>query len=202
VSALRRVRLDRLLESAEEIARLRELLSGGGVAAIPTETFYGLAADPASVLGIARIFGAKGRAEDKPLPVVFASRDQLESLGVESTRDSLDRWFEVWPAPLTVVLPIRRPIMASRGHSSLGVRIPALPGLVRLLESTGPLTATSANRAGDPPFSDPDAVAAAFDGGVDLLIDAGPTPGGKPSTVLDALADPPGVIRPGAFPWP
>ena len=202
MSALRRVRLDRLLQSSEEIARLRELLSGGGVAAIPTETFYGLATNPASILGIARIFGAKGRADDKPLPVVFASRDQLESLGVESAPASLDRWFAIWPAPLTVVLPIRRQIAASRGQSNLGVRVPALPGLVRLLEATGPLTATSANRSGDPPFSDPDAVAAAFDGGVDLLIDAGPTPGGRPSTVLDALSDPPKVIRPGAFPWP
>ena len=202
MSALRRVRLDHLLESPEEIARLRELLSGGGVAAIPTETFYGLATNPASILGIARIFGAKGRADDKPLPVVFATRRQLESLGIESARKSLDRWFSIWPAPLTVVLPIRKEIAASRGHSSLGVRIPALPALVRLLEATGPLTATSANRSGDPAFSDPDAVAAAFDGGVDVLIDAGLTPGGKPSTVLDALTEPPTVIRAGAFPWP
>jgi len=202
VTALRRIRLDRLLESPQELADLRTLLAGGGVAAIPTETFYGLAADPSSILGIARIFGAKGRAEQKPLPVVFAARDQLERLGVDAPAEELDRWFAVWPAPLTVVLPIRAPIIASRGHLSLGVRIPAHPELVRLLEATGPLTATSANRAGDPPLSDPDSVAAAFDGGVDLVIDGGRTPGGLPSTLLDALADPPKVLRPGAYPWP
>ena len=201
MTALRRIALERLLESPAEISGLRALLSRGGVAAVPTETFYGLAADPASEPGIRRIFDAKGREDDKPLPVVFASRGQLEGLGVEPDA-GLQRWFAIWPAPLTVVLPIREPIAASRGLSTLGVRVPALPALVALLEATGPLTATSANRAGEPPLSDPDAVAAAFGERVDLLVDGGRTPGGMPSTLLDATAEPPTVLRAGAYRWP
>ena len=202
MTALRRVTLARLLESPGEVADLKALLGRGGVAAIPTETFYGLAADPANPDGIRRILEAKGREEDKPLPVVFASREQLERLGVDCAAANLERWFAIWPAPLTVVLHLRAPVAASRGSASLGVRVPALPDLVRLLEATGPLTATSANLSGQPPLSDPDRVAAAFEGKLDVLIDGGRTPGGKPSTVLDAVADPPKVLRPGAYPWP
>jgi L-threonylcarbamoyladenylate synthase len=133
---------------------------------------------------------------------VFSTRIQLRELGVEAADALLDRLFAIWPAPLTVVLPIRESIAASRGVSSLGVRVPAWADLVRLLEETGPLTATSANRAGEPPLSDPDEVAAAFGDRIDVLIDGGRTPGGKPSTLIDATVDPPAVLRPGAFPWP
>jgi len=202
VSRLRRLRIGDLLASAAEIGNLRKILSGGGVAAIPTETFYGLAADPGNPEGMRRIFQAKGREESKPLPVVFSSRAQLRDLGVGAADALLDRWFAMWPAPLTVVLPIREPIAASRGVSSLGVRVPASADLVRLLERTGPLTATSANLAGEPPLSDPGEVADAFGEKIDLLIDGGQTPGGKPSTLIDATVDPPEVLRPGAFPWP
>ena len=202
MSRLRRIRIGDLHASAAEIGNLRRILSDGGVAAIPTETFYGLAADPGNAAGIRRIFEAKGRHESKPLPVVFCSRAQLRDLGVEAADALLRRYFSLWPAPLTVVLAIRDPIPASLGRRTLGVRIPASPELVRLLEETGPLTATSANPAGGPPLSDPDEVAAAFEGKIDLVIDGGRTSGGKPSTLIDATVDPPAVLRPGAFPWP
>jgi len=113
----------------------------------------------------------------------------------------LDRFFLLWPAPLTVVLPIERPIAASRGLSTLAVRMPASRPLILLLESVGAVTGTSANPSGEPPLADPDAVAAAFSGRLDLLVDGGRTPGEAPSTIVDATVDPPAVVREGAHRW-
>lgn len=197
-----RVRLDELLRSPRELARLRDLLSRGGVAAIPTETFYGLAADPTEQRGVARIFEIKGRDDGKPLSVLAASREQIERLGVAAQPELLDRFCRLWPAPLTVVLPLATPIPASRGASTLAVRIPALPPLRDLLETVGPLTGTSANRSGASPIADPEAVAAALGADLDMLVDGGVTAGVVPSTLLDATREPAFVVRSGAFRWP
>jgi L-threonylcarbamoyladenylate synthase len=199
---LRRISIEALTSSPEEIRQLRDLLARGGVAAVPTETFYGFAADPLSETGIQRVVKAKRRDRVKALLVLFADWGQLTALGVTASRESLEPYFRVWPAPLTVVLPIRKPLPASLGSATLGVRIPAEPRLRRLLESTGPITATSVNRTGEPPISDPDTVEASFRSDVDLLVDGGRTPGGEPSTVIDGTQERPRVLRAGAFPWP
>lgn len=199
---MRRVAIADLNASPEELAGLQSLLARGGVAAIPTETFYGLAADPRSLEGVSRVFRSKGRDDGKPLPVVFATPEQLGRLGAAVAEDVLARYLELWPAPLTVILRLSEPIAASRDRPNLAVRIPACPELVVLLETIGPVTATSANRSFEPPASDPDEVSRIFEGAIDLLVDGGHTPGGRPSTLLDATVDPPLLLRPGAFPWP
>lgn len=198
----RRVRLTELLESPEGLAELSDVLARGGVAAIPTETFYALATDPSSERGVSRIFEIKGRDDGKPLLVLFGAREQLERLGVSARREVLDRFLGIWPAPLTAVFPIAAPIAASRGGRTLAVRMPRAPLVRGLLRSTGPLTGTSANRSGEPPLADPDDVLEALGSQVDVLVDGGPTPGGEPSTIVDATREPPVVIRAGAFPWP
>jgi L-threonylcarbamoyladenylate synthase len=198
---MRRITIDEVNASREETFRLRELLGNGGVAALPTETFYGLAADPWSEAGVRRICAMKGRDAVKALPVLFATRAHLDRLGVEAPAPVLDSYFQIWPAPLTVVFPIRRPIAASRGVKKLGVRIPADRKLRLLLQSIGPVTGTSVNRSGSPPLDDPDAVEALFRRDIDWLVDGGRTPGGKPSTVIDATEAPPALLRAGAYVW-
>ncbi len=199
---MRRVGLEQLLASEAEAAGLASLLSGGGVAAIPTETFYGLAADPRSRTGVERILALKRRDAARPLLVLFSARPQLQALGISTPPAALDRFVGIWPAPLTVVVGLRAPIPASLGGSTLGIRMPAHEALRRVLDRLGPVTATSANRSGDEPCVDPDEVARLFGGEIDVLIDAGRTAGGPPSTVLDATSDPPRVLRAGAFLWP
>lgn len=198
---MRRIAIADLNASAGELTNLRALLAAGGVAAVPTETFYGLAANPKSEGGVERVYQAKGRDDGRPLPVLFGAREQLEHLGVSAPPEMLDRFFQIWPAPLTVVLPIARPIAASRGGLTLAVRMPATRALILLLESIGAVTGTSANISGEPPLDDPDAVAAAFEARLDLLIDGGKTPGDRPTTLIDATVEPPAVLREGAHRW-
>lgn len=198
--SIERIGLAELVVSPPRIARLRALLSRGGVAAVPTETFYALAADPMNERGVSRIFEIKGRDRDQPLLVLFSDPAQLGPLRVAVA--SLDLFLGIWPAPLTVVLPLRSPIAASSGGETLAVRMPAAPGLRQLLSAVGPLTGTSANRSGDTPLADPDAVAQELGSDLDLLVEDGPTAGGEPSTIVDATREPVRVLRRGAFRWP
>jgi len=161
-----------------------------------------LAADPTSASGVERIFDLKGREESRSLLVLVAAREQLAPLGIAAPRELLDRFFALWPAPLTVVMPLRAPIAASAGRRTLGVRVPAHAPLRRLLARVGPLTGTSLNRSGEPPACDPDDVERSFGAGLDVLVDGGRTAGGLASTLLDATVDPPRVLRAGGYPWP
>jgi L-threonylcarbamoyladenylate synthase len=197
----RRIPIDVLLSSPSELHGLRDLLEADRVAAIPTETFYGLAANPLSEEAVRRVFGLKGRDAEKALPVLFADPDQLKELRIENPA-GLERFLAIWPAPLTVIFPTSGPLPCSGGDASLAVRMPAREDLRALLRLAGPLTGTSANISGQPPLSDPNEVEIAFGGTLDLLVDGGPTPGLRPSTLVDARFDPPRVLRRGAYPWP
>ena len=199
---MRRISIDALIASPEEIRKLRELLAHGGVAAIPTETFYALGASPVNEAGVRSIFQTKGRDDGKALPVLFGAASQLEALGIVPAKGRLEHYMSIWPAPLTVAFPLRAPIAASRGLSSLAVRLPASNKLRTILRLVGPLTGTSVNRSGSPAMSDPDEIEELFARNVDVLIDGGKTPGGKPSTIIDATVDPPALLRAGAFAWP
>jgi L-threonylcarbamoyladenylate synthase len=197
-----RLSLDRLLASPRDTDSLAESLRNGGLAAIPTETFYGLAADPRSERGVRRALALKHREAGHPLLVLFGDRGQLATLGVSADPALLEGFFALWPAPLTVVLPLQAPIPASCGRPSLGVRMPAHPGLRDLLRRIGPVTGTSLNRAGEPPCEDAEEAARRFAAELDVLVDGGRVPGGLPSTLLDATVEPPQVLRAGAFAWP
>jgi hypothetical protein len=146
------------------------------VAAVPTETFYGLAADPTSAAGVERVRALKGRDGSKPLLVLFASRAQLAPLGVSAGADALDRYFAIWPAPLTVVLPIARPIPASLGALSLGVRMPAHAGRSRRRRPARRRRKDARRRALDTPRRDRLAAAHAPRGRVPLAAGVAPVP--------------------------
>ncbi|MBP1620360.1 MAG: putative dsRNA-binding protein, predicted ribosome maturation factor [Acidobacteria bacterium] len=181
------------------VAAAREALAAHGVIAAPTETFYGLSVDPADPAAVDRVRALKGRAGDRHLLVIGADFEQLAGL-VEIAGD-LERWLrKVWPAPLSVVLRARRSLAAA--GETLAVRVPDHALLRALLERTGPLTSTSANRSGGPPAASADEVAAAFGERVALLLDGGDTPGGLPSTLIDATGNDLRVVRAGAWPTP
>lgn len=188
----------------ELIGRAASLLGRGAVAAVPTDTLYGLAADPFSATAVQRIFSIKDRAQERALPLVASNLQQVESrIGVLTplARRLAERY---WPGPLTLVVPAPATIAAEviGTNATVGVRVPAHAVTRALCEACGsPLTATSANISGQPPTNDPDVVWQTLGDRIDVLVDAGCTPGGPPSTIVDVTGDVPGLIRAGAISW-
>ena len=184
----------------DDPADLAAVVRRGGLLGIPTESSYGLAADPANDRGVQAIFRVKGRAGGEALPVVVADLEQAIALGVDPGAPGLAAVAALWPAPLSLVVPIARALPASAGRSTLAIRIPDHERLRALLRATGPLTATSANRSGEAPRLDPDSTARLL-GAVDhRVIDDGVLPGGAPSTLVRWERGRLRVLRPGRFP--
>ena len=180
---------------------LRDLLARGGILAFPTESSYGLGVDPWNQAGVEAIYRIKEREAGKPLPVVIAGRDQLAGLGIDPDLNIVKRLLAFWPAPLTAVLPVARPLPASAGTRTLAVRVPGHGPLRELLAALGHgLTATSANRSGEAPIVDPAALAGLLTGEDAMVVDGGLLPGGPPSTLVAIEGDRVVVLRSGRFP--
>ncbi|HEX9983780.1 MAG TPA: L-threonylcarbamoyladenylate synthase [Thermoanaerobaculia bacterium] len=178
----------------DQLPALAHLLTAGGVVLMPTDTIYGLHAVATNARAVARIAQLKGRDDAKPFVVLGASVAQLQTLGISASDDVLRRLGELWPAPLTVILPLAAPLPASRGASTLAVRIPADEWLRELLLRTGPLVSTSANRSGEPPVEEPKNLARDLLNALDGLLDAGPR-AGEASAIVDLTSDEPRFIR-------
>jgi len=180
----------------------RDLLAGA-VAAYPTETFYALGAAACSEKAVARVFELKGREASKPLSFVVSDLDMVREVVSSLPPAFTSLAGELWPGPLTLVLPAAAglPDRLLGPGRSIALRIPPLAWLRALVRELGePLTATSANRAGEKELSDPVDVRAQFDGRVDLIVDGGATPGGLPSTIVDLTGERPRVLREGRIP--
>jgi L-threonylcarbamoyladenylate synthase len=199
-----RVPIDPVSPEAGAIAMAAAAIRAGRIVAIPTDTLYGLAADPFNVDAVARIYQLKGRGSDRALPLVAADIDQIEAtLGV---LPMLARLLAVryWPGPLTMLMPApeRLPAEVTGGTGRVGVRVPAHAVARALCAACAtPLTATSANKSGLPATNAPDAVVETLAVGIDTLLDAGITPGGLPSTIVDVTDATPRVVREGAISW-
>jgi len=175
------------------------VVAGGGVVLLPTETFYGLAANPFDHGAVSRVLAAKGRPAELALPVLCSDWQQLEAL-VEVPEVHRPRLSRIWPGALTVVLPCRQPLAAANA-GTLAVRIPGHAMLRAVLYRVGPLTGTSANRHGSSPCVDPDEALASVLEPPDLVLDGGRTPGGAASTLVDLTGAEPRVLREGALAW-
>lgn len=188
----------------DPVAPLQSLLARGGVLAFPTESSYGLGADPRSPAGVEAIYRIKVREAGKPLPVVVSGRDQLADLGVDPNLYIVEYLLTHWPAPLSGVLPIARParlLPASAGTGTLAVRVPEHEGLRSLLAEIGHgLTATSANRSGEEPILDPAEAERLLEGQDAVVVDGGVLPGGPPSTLVAIEGERLVVLRAGRFP--
>jgi L-threonylcarbamoyladenylate synthase len=178
------------------------LLRDGWVVAFPTDTLYGLAVDPRNAVAVRRLYELKGRAETSALTLIAADVSQAEQCAVLNriARALADAW---WPGPLTIVAPATSAVAPAvlAGGTTVGVRVPnhaIARALVRTFDFC--VTATSANRSGEPPaVTATDVLAALPD--VDCVIDGGPTPGGAPSTMVEAREEGPRLLREGAITW-
>jgi L-threonylcarbamoyladenylate synthase len=175
--------------TVERLSRqVASVLQRSGLIAIPTETFYGLGVNPFDARAVDRLRAVKGREDAKPILVLVASINDLSAF-VEHVPPAASLLIEgFWPGPLTILFPARAslPHALTAGTGLVGLRVSSCRPLCELLTRVGPLTGTSANRAGAAPARTAEAVQQAFGDAVDLILDAGPTPGGLPSTVVDA----------------
>ncbi len=195
------VQVDPQHPSPHAIAQAAAVLRAGGVVAYPTDTVYGLGTHVWDPLVVRKVFTAKRRPPDQPLPVAVAGRPMAALVAVIDTR-AARVMAAFWPGAVTLVLPKtpRLPPVVTGGHASVGVRAPNHPVPLALLAATQePLIATSANRHGRPPCVDAPAVRTHLGGAVDLILDGGRCDA-PPSTVLDLTDATPRLRRVGAVP--
>jgi len=173
----------------------------GELVVFPTDTVYGIGARPDDPSATARLFEAKRRPRELELPVLVAAAEQADVVGVldEPARRLASAY---WPGPLTLV--VRRAPAAvgwelGGDPDTVGVRVPRHPLARALLQRTGPLATTSANRSGEPTPTDLDGVERAFGDLVAVYLGQDAPLAGAPSTVLDLTSSPPAVLRAGAI---
>lgn len=178
---------------AKQAARV---LADGKLVVYPTDTVYGLGADARQPQAVLRIYKAKGRPDEKAIVWLVASLEDVRSMcHVTSDVELLAERF--WPGPLTLVLARRRVLPGAL--PSLGVRIPAHPAALAIItEAGGAVATTSANRSGQASARTAQEAIAQLGESVELVVDAGPSPGGVESSVLDLTACPPIMLREGA----
>ena len=177
------------------------MLRNGGLVAYPTDTLYGLGADALNEAAVERVFEAKGRPQGMPLPLLIGEQDQL-SMVAETVPEAAWKFAEAfWPGGLTLVLPVGSDVPAlvtARGWK-VAVRLPDHPIPRELARQLGrPITGTSANRSGGPESTTANEVRRQLGEAVDIVLEGGPAPTGRSSTVLDMTGDQPRVLRQGA----
>lgn len=178
------------------------VLVAGGLVAFPTETVYGLGAHALDEDAVRGLFAAKGRPSTDPVIVHLGSADQLPTVARAIPELAWTLARALWPGPLSLVLQKQPhvPGAVTAGLDTVAVRVPSHPIALRLLECAAiPVAAPSANR-----FSRPSPTTAAhvmddLGDAIDLVLDAGPTPIGVESTILDLSVSPPCIRRPGGI---
>jgi L-threonylcarbamoyladenylate synthase len=186
----------------EVFARCRDVIFAGGVIVYPTDTFYGLGADPSNPAAIRKLFAIKGRQHDQPILLLIKDAGQVRNWAAEIPAKAEELMRQYWPGPLTLVFKAREYVLPelAAGAGTIGLRVPGNALTVRLLAFLGTaLTGTSANTSGGPSPRTAEEAMEAVGSSVDLIIDGGMTAGGKPSTIADVSADQVVVIREGAI---
>ena len=194
--------IDPAMPDHTAIQEAATLIRSGELVAFPTETVYGLGGDGLNPESLRRIYTVKGRPPDNPLILHVASQQQLLSVAAEVPDVAYTLMRTFWPGPLTLVLPKapQVPDLATGGLPTVALRMPDHPVALALIRQAGtPLAGPSANRSGCPSPTTAQHVLDDFDGRISLILDAGPTPIGLESTVLDVTCTPAVILRPGGI---
>jgi tRNA threonylcarbamoyl adenosine modification protein (Sua5/YciO/YrdC/YwlC family) len=175
-----------------------DAIHNGDVVGVPTDTVYGIGADPMNQNAISKLFEIKGRPERKPIGLLVASLDQAREIG-EITGGAVDLAETHWPGALTLVV-VPKVVLADwvgdTQSTTVGLRVPDHPVALELLSRAGPLAVTSANVSGGPETMSDGEARAVFGDRVAVYLE-GTAPGGESSTVVDATGDRLVVLRQG-----
>jgi len=187
----------------DRVDRAQLVVAAGGIVALPTETFYGLAVDAFDAAALDRLNRVKGKEGDAPVLLLLADLEQVGQVADELPARFTKLVEMFWPGPLTLVVRAsdRVPRQVSGGRGTVAVRVPGLSLPRRLAERVGrPVSGVSANRAGEPPCRTALEVSRVLGDDIDLILDGGRTAGGAPSTIVDLTGPRPRVLREGLVP--
>lgn len=184
-----------------DLADAAALVTAGAVIVLPTDTVYGIGTAASEPAAVGALLATKGRGRQMPPPVLVASAGAIDELcvGAADVAHRLARAH--WPGGLTLILDARPGLGWDLGDTggTIALRMPDHPRTLELLEAAGPMAVTSANLTGQAPAISVDEAHAAFLDAIDAYIDAGPTPGATPSTIIDLAHGAPRVIRLGVL---
>ncbi|MDT4918766.1 MAG: L-threonylcarbamoyladenylate synthase [Pseudonocardiales bacterium] len=188
------IRVDAVKSAAESVL-------AGELVVLPTDTVYGLGADAFQPAAVAELLRAKGRGRDFPVPVLvgsWATIDGLVSDVDQRTRDLIEAF---WPGGLTLVVRHAPSLNWDLGdaNGTVAVRMPLHPVAIELLEATGPMAVSSANRHGEPPAQTAAEARRQLGADVAVYLEDGQVPGGVASTIVDVTGERPRVLRLGAL---
>jgi len=175
-------------------------VSSGQLVVLPTDTVYGIGADAFDPVAVADLLAAKGRGRDMPVPVLVGSWSTIDGL-VNHVSDQARSLIEAfWPGGLTLVVTHAPTLDWDLGDArgTVAVRMPLHPVAIELLEATGPMAVSSANRSGQPAATTAEQARAQLGDDVALYLDGGPAQAGVASTIVDVTAETPRVLRAGA----
>ena len=187
------------------VAQVVESLQRGDVVALPTDTFYGLAADPFNLRAVDRVYDIKTRSRHNPLSLLIESTDQAEELAKALSEEFYALARKYWPGPLTIIVKAgsRLPLKVTANTGNVALRVPnAKIPLAVVAAAAIPITATSANLSGASECTSAEQVRDQLQGRVSIIVDGGTSPRDIPSTIID-LTDEGArwrVIREGAIP--
>ena len=188
-------------ELKRQIKLAVEVLKRGGIVAYPTDTVYGLGADPLNEKAVSRIYEVKNRPHNSPLPLLLAEKSDLLKVALIVPEVAWRLVEQFWPGGLTLVVKKNAwvPDSITAGGDTVAVRMPDHPVTIALIRGLGnPIVGTSANLSGKPSPVTATEVSKQLGGRIDLIVDGGRCPGGIESTVVDVSGSSPTILREGA----
>jgi L-threonylcarbamoyladenylate synthase len=180
-------------------ARAAEVIGGGGLVILPTDTVYGVGADLWQPEAVAALYAVKRRPPGRAIPVLLADEEDIARVAGSVPETARRLAATLWPGPLTIVVP-KRPDVPEivSALPTVGVRIPDHDAARAVIRACGgALAGTSANRSGQPSPLTAREAASALGEGVALVLDGGTCAGGRPSTVVDVSGGELRIVRPG-----
>jgi L-threonylcarbamoyladenylate synthase len=188
-------------EREEAVAAASLAVQRGDLVVIPTDTVYGIGADAFDADAVRALLAAKGRGREMPPPVLVSAATTVDALASELPGYARALIEEFWPGPLTLVCRQQPSLQWDLGDTrgTVAVRMPDHPVALAVLERTGPLAVSSANKTGRPAATDADDAVEMLGDDVAVVVDAGESPGGEASTIIDVTGSQGRVLRRGAL---
>lgn len=181
------------------VATATDVVQRGGLVVLPTDTVYGVGVDAFDAQAVAALLAAKGRGREMPPPVLVPGARTVDGLATDVPAYARALIEAFWPGPLTVVLKAQPSLMWDLGETNgtVAIRMPDDAVALALLEKTGPMAVTSANRTGHPAASTVLEAATQLGAAVEVYLDAGPSSGRPASTIVDCTQGEPVILRVG-----